>query len=118
MLDCPDGLVWEMIPFDRYTGKAMVLHRLGNGSDDTAGYVNVGGADYEVGYTVEIGRGSDERASCEYKVTIPEDYDGLMFYVGYANANIAAEDDALLGESVELDLMPSWGSVSEYFFTE
>ena len=116
MLDCDDGLVWEMIPFDRYTGVAMIIHRLGNGKNGCEGNVTVAEKTYDVEYTVDIGRGSDGRASSVYKVTVPEDYDGLMFYVGYANAQIAAEDDKYLSEAMMLSDMPSWGSPSEFFF--
>ncbi|MBO6215901.1 MAG: hypothetical protein J6N76_10320 [Lachnospiraceae bacterium] len=116
MLECDKGLVWEMIPFDRYTGVAMAVHHLGNGKSESNGEVLVNDKAYEVSYTAEIGRGSDGRASSVYRVTIPKEYDGLIFYVGYADSKIAAEDDKYLGKPVPLEEMPSWGSKSEFFF--
>lgn len=116
MLDCDKGLVWEMVPFDKYTGMAMVIHRLGYGENECKGNVTVRDKSYDVEYTVDIGRGSDGRSSSVYKVTVPEEYDGLMFYVGYANAEIAAKDDTYLKEAMLLSDMPSWGSPSEFFF--
>ncbi|MBQ1310904.1 MAG: family 78 glycoside hydrolase catalytic domain, partial [Blautia sp.] len=79
MLDCDRGLVWEMVPFDKYTGMAMVIHRLGYGENECKGNVTVRDKSYDVEYTVDIGRGSDGRSSSVYKVTVPEEYDGLMF---------------------------------------